>query len=143
MFEDEFGFSYDDRNIRFRDGEISAAEMVEIEMDYGGKTKEEAQKNLVGKVMDGYKDGSFSESEAMSMLTTNGGLTSDEATKKIRYADAVAEYPDADIDDAWVDEYYAEVESSGISFNTFIDYRISVKDIKGEGKNVIPLPLKA
>ena len=70
----------------------------------------------------------------MSILTTNGGLTSDEATKKIRYADAVAAYPDADIDDAWVDEYYAEVESSGISFNTFIDYRISVKDIKGEGK---------
>lgn len=44
------------------------------------------------------------------------------------------QFPDTFVDDAWVDEYYAEVESSGIPVEVFVDYRNRVKSITGDGK---------
>ena len=67
-------------------------------------------------------------------MVTYGGLTEGEAESKLRYIDVKKQLPDTYVDDAWVAEYYKEVESSGISIEVFVDYRNQVKSITGEGK---------
>lgn len=134
IFEDEYGFSYNDRIGQFKDGNLSADELVDVMVEYGGKTDAEAKASVAGYAKEAYADGQFTRDEALSVMTNSGGMTSDEADKRLRYIDVSAQFPDITVDDAWVNEYYEEVESSGISINVFIEYRNNVKDISGEGK---------
>lgn len=134
IFEQEHGFSYENRVEQFKEGNISAQEMLDIMMTTGGKTKEEAQKSLYGYCREGYEEGYFVRSEAARMMVQYGGLTEAEAESKLRYVDVKSQFPDTYVDDTWVDEFYEEVESSGLSLKVFIDYRNQVKNITGEGK---------
>lgn len=63
-----------------------------------------------------------------------GGLTDAEAETKLRYIDFTKEYPDIPVDSSWIDEYYNDVESSGIAIDVFVGYRNQVKGITGEDK---------
>ena len=133
-FEDDHGFQYSDRGEEFKEGNISAKELLDMMMTTGGKTKEEAQVSLYGYCRDGYEEGYFTRSEAAKMMVQYGGLTEAEAESKLRYVDIKKQFPDTYVDDAWVDEFYAEIETSGMALATFIDYRNQVKSITGEGK---------
>lgn len=50
------------------------------------------------------------------------------------YIDVKKQFPDTYVDDAWVTEYYKEVQSSGITIEVFVDYRNKVKGITGKDK---------
>ena len=132
--EKETGIAYGDAKGAFMDGEITAADYKNFMIEYGGKTEEEAANSIVDYVREGYKVGTFSRSEAANMMVNSGGLTSDEAESRLRYLDAKTQLPDTYVDDAWVEEYYAEIEASGIDLETFVNYRNEVKSITGEGK---------
>ena len=133
-FEDQHGFSYDEKKQQFMEGNISASEMKNILMQVDGKTDEEANSSIISYTRDAYEDGFFDRSKAADVMVTYGGLTEEEADSKLRYIDIKKQLPDTYVDDAWVEEYYKEVESSGISIEVFVDYRNQVKSITGEGK---------
>ncbi len=134
VFEDKHGFKYSDRGEQFKEGKISAQELLNLLMTAGGKTQKEAQTSLYGYCRDGYEEGYFTRSEAARMMVQYGGLTDAEAESKLRFVDVKSQFPDTYVDDAWVDEFYAEVETSGMALATFIDYRNQVKSITGEDK---------
>ena len=133
-FEDEYGFTYDEKKQQFMEGKISASDMKSIFMEVEGKTDEEANSSIVSYTREAYEEGNFNRSKASEIMATYGGLTSEEAEAKLRYIDVKKQFPDTFVDDAWVDEYYNEVESSGISIDVFVEYRNQVKGITGEGK---------
>lgn len=133
-FEDEYGFTYDEKKQQFMEGKISASDMKSIFMEVEGKTDEEANSSIVSYTREAYEEGNFNRSKASEIMVTYGGLTSEEAEAKLRYIDVKKQFPDTYVDDAWVDEYYNEVESSGISIEVFVNYRNQVKSITGEGK---------
>jgi hypothetical protein len=103
-------------------------------IDVEGKTDKEANSSIVSYTREAYEEGFFSRSQAASIMVDHGGLTAAEADNKLRYIDVKKQLPDTYVDDAWVEEYYKEVESSGISIEVFVDYRNQVKGITGEGK---------
>ena len=133
-FEAEYGFAWSERGTQFKEGKISADDLKTALMDTGGKTAEEAESTIVTYTREGYEDGYFDRDEAADIMTTYGGLTAGEAESKLRYADIKAQLPDTYVDDAWVDEYYKEVQRYGISIEVFVDYRNRVKGVTGEGK---------
>ena len=133
-FEDQYGFKYDDKKQQFMDGNISASELKNLLMQVEGKTDDEANSSLISYTRDAYEDGFFDRSKAADVMVTYGGLTEEEADSKLRYIDVKKQIPDTYVDDAWVEEYYKEIESSGISIEVFVDYRNQVKSITGEGK---------
>ena len=128
------GVDYSDKKEKYLAGEMSAKELVNALVSVEGKTEEEAAKTVVNYTRDAYEDGIFDRSKASDIMVTYGGLTSEEAEAKLRYIDVKKQFPDTYVDDAWVDEYYNEVESSGISIEVFVEYRNQVKGITGEGK---------
>ena len=128
------GVDYSDKKEKYLAGEISASELVKALTTVEGKTEDEAAKTVVTYTRDAYEDGLFNRSKAADIMVTYGGLTSEEAESKLQYIDVKKQLPDTFVDDAWVDEYYEEVESSGITIEVFVDYRNQVKSITGEGK---------
>ena len=128
------GIDYSDKKEKYIAGEMSASELAKALMSVGGKTEKEAASTVVSYTRDAYEEGSFSRSKAASVMVEYGGLTDAEAENKLRYIDVKKQLPDTYVDDAWVEEYYKEVESSGISIESFVDYRNQVKSITGEGK---------
>lgn len=133
-FRVEYGFSYSDQKQQFMAGNITASEVRSNIMAVEGKTEEEAESRIVGYCRDAYEDGYFTRSEAASAMIVYGGIDKSEAEDKLRHIDVRLQFSDTYVNDAWVDEYYKEVESSGISIEVFVDYRNQVKGIKGEGK---------
>ena len=128
------GVDYSDKKEKFLTGEVSASELVKALVSVEGKTEEAAAKTVVTYTRDAYEDGYFNRSKASEIMVTYGGLTSEEAENKLRYIDVKKQLPDTYVDDAWVEEYYKEVEPSGITIEVFVDYRNQVKEITGEGK---------
>lgn len=128
------GVDYSDKREQFLAGEMSASNLVKALVSVEGKTEEEAAKTVVSYTRDAYEDGLYDRSKAADVMVTYGGLTDEEAEAKLRYIDVKKQFPDTFVDDAWVDEYYAEVESSGIPVEVFVDYRNQVKSITGDGK---------
>lgn len=134
QFESKYDFTYSDRKQQFMDGNISAAEIKTTLMNVEGKTEKEANSVIVSYCRDAYNDGYWDRNKTASTMVTYGGLTREEAESKLRYIDVKKQFPDTYVDDAWVDEYYSEVKSSGIPIKVFIEYRNKVKSITGESK---------
>ena len=128
------GVDYSDKKEKYISGELSAGDLVKALASVEGKTVKEAASTVVSYTRDAYEEGYFTRSQAASVMMSYGGLTSAEADSKLRYIDVKKQLPDTYVDDAWVEEYYKEVQSSGISINVFVDYRNQVKSITGEGK---------
>ena len=133
-FESEHGFKYEDKKDKFMSGDLAAHELKNILIDVEGKTDKEASSTVVSYTRDAYEEGYFTRSQAASVMMSYGGLTSAEADSKLRYIDVKKQLPDTYVDDAWVEEYYKEVQSSGISIEVFVNYRNQVKSITGDGK---------
>ena len=128
------GVDYSDKREKFLAGELSASDLVKALVSVEGKTEEEAASTVVSYTREAFEDGLYDRSKAADVMVTYGGLTEEEAEAKLRYIDVKKQFPDTFVDDAWVDEYYEEVESSGISIEVFVDYRNQVKGITGQGK---------
>ena len=128
------GVDYSDKKEKYISGELSAGDLVKALASVEGKTVKEAASTVVSYTRDAYEEGYFTRSQAASVMMSYGGLTSAEADSNLRYIDVKKQLPDTYVDDAWVEEYYKEVQSSGISINVFVDYRNQVKSITGEGK---------
>ena len=133
-FKAEYGFGYDERIKQFKAGNISASELKSVIMSVEGKDEETANTAIVRYSREAYEEGFFSRNEAASIMTTYGGLTAAEAEADLQYIDVKLQFPDTYVDDAWVEEYYNEVQASGISIEVFVDYRNKVKGITGSGK---------
>ena len=105
-----------------------------------GKTAEEAEKSFISSAKASMKElflaKGITETQAINALIAYCGDTGEEARKHVAEwkFDVKKSFPDTYVDDAWVTEYYEEVESSGISIEVFVDYRNQVKGITGEGK---------
>lgn len=132
--EKDTGLPYDDKTEAFKTGEISAPELINILVDYGGYTEEKAAETVVSYTREAYEEGYFDRNKAANIMMQYGGLTNVEAETKLRYIDFKKEYPDIPVDSSWIDEYYTEVESSGIAIDIFVGYRNQVKSITGDDK---------
>lgn len=140
------GIEFDDIKKEFIAGNISEDETVRMRSKYGDIVEDQAEETIrewkceketgiaYSDVSEAFADGDISESEAKNIYITYGGLTEDEAFAKVRYLKVKKQFPTSYVDDAWVDEYYEEIEDSGISIEVFMDYRNKVKSIIGEGK---------
>ena len=133
-FEIEHGFSYSEKRDLFINGDITAAELKQYIMSVEKKTEEEANSAIVSYVRDAYSDGEIDRTFAINTMTRYAGVEAEDAENKLRYIDVKQQYPDTYVDDAWVEEYYKEIESSGMAMDVFFEYRNQVKGITGKGK---------
>ena len=135
-------FKADDFAVAISQGDTAMANAIKTDIiqtaQKNGKTAEEAEKSFITSATSSCKAmfdaGDMTEREAINALTNFCGKTEDEAVSKVRYWEFKQDYPDTYVDDAWIDEYCEEVESSGISIEVFVDYRNQVKNITGEDK---------
>jgi nuclear transport factor 2 (NTF2) superfamily protein len=133
-YEKTTGSEYSDKREEFLAGTLSAKDLITALKTVEGKTDKEAASMLISYTRDAYDEGRFSKNKAREIMMTYGNLTAEQTDSKLRYIDIKKQFPDTYVDDNWVDEYYDEVESSGISLNVFVEYRNKVKGITGEGK---------
>jgi Ni,Fe-hydrogenase III component G len=123
-------------------GDQASANAVKVDIiqtsQKNGKSAEDAEKSFKNSAKDELKElylaDKISADKVINALVTYCGIERDDAVGDIQYWDFKQAYPEAFADDAWIDEYYAEVESSGISLKVFVDYRNKVKGITGDGK---------
>ena len=103
-----------------------------------GKTKEDAEKSFNSSAKTELKNlylaGRIPESKVIDALTSYCDMEHDDAVNNIRYWNFKRDYPDVNVDDSWIDEYYNEVASYGIEIDVFVDYRNPVKNITGASK---------
>ena len=128
------GVEYDEYAKRFKAGELSATEYASKMTRYGGLTTEEAKKKIVEDSKTAYKDGSFNRNKMISILVSYGGKDQADAESTVQYMDYKEEHPDTAVDESWIDKYNADLQSTGMSFDTYVEYRNKVKSITGEGK---------
>lgn len=131
-FVQENGFNYDEKAQQFKAGKITGEKLKAMLMETGGKSAEEAEADVVSYSRDAYEEGYFSRKQTAEMMIRYGGLTEEEAEDKLRYLDFKMDNPGVYADDSWIDQYYAEVESSGISIDMYVAYR---DKSKGQNKN--------
>ena len=132
--EKDTGLPYDEKTDAFKTGKISAPELINILVDYGGYTEEEAAGTVVSYTREAYEEGYFDRNKAADIMMQYGGLTDAEAESKLRYIDFKKLYPDITVDESWLDQYYDEIESTGIAIDVYVGYRNQVKNIDGKDK---------
>ena len=140
------GIDYEDIKDEYLAGNITAARAIEMRVRYGGETKEKATEAVskwrseketgidYENLKEVFIDGEITEANARAMLVEYGGKTEEQALSTVRYWAFKRDYPNVYADDAWIDEYYEEVQSSGMSIDVFVDYRNQAKGITGEDK---------
>ena len=140
------GIDYDDIKDEYLAGNITAQRAIEMRVRYGGETTEKASE-IVNKwraeketginydnLKEVFMDGEITEANARAMIVEYGGKTEEQALSTVRYWAFKRDYPDVYADDAWIDEYYEEIESSGMGIDVFVDYRNKAKGITGDDK---------
>ena len=104
------------------------------ELTSHGYSEEDVLSQVKSKIGKWYRDGEISEQQAIDMLTKYFDMESSEINGAIAYWEYKRDNPDADVTVGVFERYYSDVATSGISINTYIDYRNKVKDITGEDK---------
>ena len=107
-----------------------------------GKDRDEAEasfnSSLTKHIQDQFKKGAIAEYEAKNMLSY-AGKTAEEAAEKVQFWRFRKQYPDYDLTESQVTNYYDKVYSSGVSVGVYYDYckkRAGAKgtDSDGDGK---------
>ena len=135
-------YTAEDFALEIANGDQASANAIKVDViqtaQKNGKTAEEAEKSFANSAKDELKElylaGKLSKDKTVNALTTYCGIERDDAVADIQYWDFKQDYPEVFADDAWIEEYYNEVESSGISLKVFVEYRNKVKGITGDGK---------
>ena len=104
------------------------------ELTSHGYSEEDVLTQVKSRIGKWYRDGEISKQQAVNMLTKYFDMESSEIKGTIAYWEYKRDNPDADVTVGVFDKYYSDVAASGISINTYIDYRNKVKDITGENK---------
>ena len=119
------------------DAEIVKKDLITTDVA-NGKSEDEAEKQFYkdfkDEVKEAFEKGEISAEKAKELLIEHGEQNEQDAFAVVEYWQFKEENPDIYADDAWIDEYYNEVESSGIDITTFVEYRNSVKGITGKDK---------
>lgn len=135
-------YTAEDFAMEIANGDHASAYAVKVDIiqtaQKNGKSAEDAEKSFISSAKTELKElylaGKLSRDKAVNALTTYCGVKREDAVGDVQYWDFKRNYPEAFADEAWIDEYYEEVESSGISLKVFVDYRNKVKGITGDGK---------
>ena len=104
------------------------------ELTSHGYAKEDVLSQVKSRIGKWYRDGDISKQQAIDMLTKYFDMESSEITGSIAYWEYKRDNPDADVNVGMFEKYHSDVAASGISIDTYIDYRNKVKDITGEDK---------
>ena len=104
------------------------------ELTSHGYSEEDVLSQVKSKIGKWYRDSEISKQQAIDMLTKYFDMESSEINGAIAYWEYKRDNPDADVTVGVFEKYYSDVATSGISINTYIDYRNKVKDITGEDK---------
>ena len=104
------------------------------ELTSHGYSEEDVLSQVKGEVGKWYRGGEISKQQAINMLTKYFDMESTEISGTIAYWEYKRDNPDADVNVGMFERYYSDVAASGMSINTYIDYRDKVKDITGEDK---------
>lgn len=128
------GISYDDLKEQYADGSLTEQQALTYLQKYGSKTKAEAQEQLEDWVKDLFYGKEITNERATDILTKHCGWDRTDAESRVQYWEYKRSHPNLYVDDAWIEEYDIEVRDSGISLDTFIEYRNKVKGITGKGK---------
>ena len=104
------------------------------ELTSHGYAEEDVLSQVKSEVGKWYRGGEISKQQTVNMLTKYFDMESNEITGTIAYWEYKRDNPDAEVNVDMFEKYYSDVASSGISINTYIDYRNKVKDITGEDK---------
>ena len=119
------------------DAERYKEEIIRVDMENNGKTKEEAEKSFNNSFRSSVKDavvaGELTVDEASEMLTKFGGLDEDTAFKNAQYYEFKRENPNVEYN--WQAETVADYnevgKSNGISVDVFDDYLVQKSECKG------------
>ena len=144
-FESERGYKWSERMDRFTEAAVAGTgEADGIRKDViaasvaGGQTQEEAEKSFQSSFRsalgDLYDAEGVSDNQAISLLQKYGGKDADGALTTVRYWEFRRDNPGVNVDDSWIDKYYSEIQTSGMSIETYVRYRDEVKGITGTGK---------
>jgi hypothetical protein len=135
-------YTAEDFALEIANGDHASANAVKSDcirtLQKNGETTENAEKSFRNSAKDElkdlYLDGKISADKVINALVTYCGFEREDAVGDIQYWDFKRDYPELFADDAWIDEYYEEVESSGIGLRAFVEYRNKVKGIEGADK---------
>ncbi len=131
------------RNGDGKTAKIVGKELMEVDVA-NGKTQEEAEKSLISSlknnVREYFESGEIEHDDSKDILVNYCGMSEEEAENKLQYWDFRIEYPDINLDEEVVTKYYNEIESSGISVETYYEYYVSQKsctaDKDANGKTI-------
>ena len=123
------------------DAERYKEEIIRVDMENNGKTKEEAEKSFNNSFRESVRDsvlaGELTIDEASEMLTKFGGLDEDTAYNNAQYYDLKRENPNLKYN--WQVEtatkYYKSAEPYGISVSVYDDFLVKKAECKGSDIN--------
>ena len=104
------------------------------ELTSHGYSKEDVFSQVKSEVGKWYRGGEISKQQTVNMLTKYFDMESHEISGTIAYWEYKRDNPDAEVNVDMFEKYYSDIADSGMSINTYIDYRNKVKDITGEDK---------
>jgi hypothetical protein len=127
------GYSrYDSINNAVRNGASIDEAMAELTSH--GYSEEDVLSQVKSNIGKWYRDNEISKQQAINMLTKYFDMESDEITATVSCWNYKKGNPNADVNVDMFKKYYSDIAKSGISINTYIDYRNKVKGYTGEDK---------
>jgi hypothetical protein len=104
----------------------------------GGDSREDAEKSFQSSfrtaLSNAYEAEQVSDKQAVGLLEKYGGKSAEGALAMVRYWEFRRDNPGVNVDDSWIDKFYTEIQSSGMSIETYVSYRDQVKGITGANK---------
>ena len=104
-----------------------------------GKTEDEAEakfnSTIYSAVRERYEGGEINAATARKILENHSGRTEQNAKAAVTLWDYQAQYPDDDVEIYWINDYYEDIEASGVGLKTYVDYRNDAKLCKGKDAN--------
>ena len=103
-----------------------------------GKTAEEAEGSFASSAKAGLKklflEGGISNGRAVDALVDYIGISEEDAAEDVQYWAFQKEYPEYDLSESAVTDYYEFAEPAGIDIDVYVKYRNEVSSITGEDK---------
>jgi hypothetical protein len=101
-----------------------------------GYKSEDSYHSAVKKVVrEHLEDGDISATEAERIIVSHGGVSEEDASVKVQYWEFTHQYPDYDLSESAIADYYTEAEPAGISIDVFYDYQTRKKKCQGVDAN--------
>ena len=122
------GFNLDDLKQQYLDGNVTAEEAIRIKMQYAGKDKESAAKDVYSwassDIKDAFENGEISQSEAVKQLVAAGKdkEAAEDLVGKWAYAQNYPDFYELDMPYAKVQTYEDAVAPTGVTQKQYADF---------------------